>query len=477
MTISNEYSGRRPLRAVFERELDATGAPPLARYREITAERADEALATGYQRRHFFPHRLYYLPKCGPDGFKLAEKMCGTTEPATCWEIILYAAPPLLDDLPVELFFDDDLIWHQQHFGRPGQVASADLVVDGETIHAMAHVSDLVQRIGRRRAHLTQVEKRFRGWHHMLLNGIANFALERGATRLLSPVAALAMQHTDRARTVQPELFDRLYDRDLRTRFPRATISDPWWVVDAAELAARCVRAERGAEPVPQEKTICLFHDVERGLGHRDVEPDFAATADREAPAHLDAMLAIERAAGVRATYDVVGVLLPEVRERIAAGGHCLAFHSYDHAPAGQDRGQLYACRTVDYRLKGYRVPRSELSDELSDAALCRHNFEWLASASRTFGTTEPTMRNGIVRIPISLDDFALHTGRLRYPEWESWLLDTVRTHPFTAVGLHDCYAAEWLPHYPRLLEKLRALGALRTADDVAADVIFRHAV
>jgi peptidoglycan/xylan/chitin deacetylase (PgdA/CDA1 family) len=333
-----------------------------------------------------------------------------------------------------------------------------------------------VQRIGRRRAHLTRVEKRFRGWHHMLLNGIANFALERGAARLRSPTAAWAMAHTDRARTVQRALFERVYDRDLHTRFPRATRNDRWWEVSAAELAAQCLRAERGAEPLRRGKTICLFHDVERGLGHRDVDPAFAAAAERDAPAHLDAMLAIEQAAGVRATYDVVGILLPEVRDRIAAGGHCLAFHSYDHPPAGQDHGQLRACRTIDYRLKGYRVPRSELTDEVSTAALCRHNFEWLASASRTLGITEPAMQSGIVRIPIVDDDFPLHTGQLRYPEWEARVLDRVRAHPFAAIGLHDCYAASWLPHYPGLLEALRKLGTLRTADDVAFDVIFRHA-
>ena len=169
----------------------------------------------------------------------------------------------------------------------------------------------------------------------MLLNGIANFALERGAARLLSPTAAWAMAHTDRARTVQRELFDRVYDRDLRTRFPHATRGDRWWeVAPRSSPPAAC-----GRSPVPSpfaREDICLFHDVERGLGHRDVDPAFAAAAERDAPAHLDAMLAIEQAAGVRATYDVVGILLPEVRDRIAAGGHCLAFHSYDHAPAGR---------------------------------------------------------------------------------------------------------------------------------------------
>ena len=455
--------------------MNAHGAPPQVPFREITAARVDEAAAKGYQHRHFFAHRFYDLPKCGPDGFKLAEWMCGATDPAACREIVLYADPALLDGLPAELLFDDDLIWHQQHFGRPGQIASVDLVLDGEAIYTMAHVSDLVQRIGRRREHLTRVEKRFRGWHHMLLNSIANVALERDAARVLSPTAAWAMAHTDRRRSVQRELFERIYDRDLRTRFPGATAGDRWWVIDARELAARCVRAARGVDPAREHKTICLFHDIERGFGHRDVDPAFAATADREAPGHLDAMLAIERAAGVRATYDVVGVLLPEVRARIAAGGHCLAFHSYDHAPAGQDRGQLRACRTIDYRLKGYRAPRSQLTDELSDAELCRHNFEWLASSIPSLGITEPAMRRGIVRIPIADDDFSLHTGRLRYPEWEARVLGFVRAHPFTAIGLHDCYAAAWLPHYPRLLDALRQLGTLRTADDVAFDVIFRH--
>ena len=452
------------------------GTPPRARYREIAATRADEALAKGYKQRHFFPHRFYYLPKCGPDGFRLAQRMCGATDPAACWEIVLYADPALIADLPAELFFDDDLIWHQQHFGRPGQIASVNLVIAGDTIYTMAHVSDLVQRIGRRREHLTHVEKRFRGWHHMLLNSIANFALERGAAQVLSPLAAWAMRHTDRARTVQRELFERVYDRDLRTRFPGATVRGDWWVIDTAELADHCVRAEPGADPVRQEKTICLFHDTERGLGHRDVDPAFAALADREAPAHLEAMLGIERAAGVRATYDVVGVLLPELRDRIAAGGHALAFHSYDHAPPGQDRGQLYACRTIDYRLKGYRVPRSELTEALSDDELLTHNFEWLAMAGHKFGIAAPAMWGGIVRLPIAGDDYSLHTGRRQYAEWEAFVLDAVRAHPFAAIGLHDCYAAAWLPHFPRLLDALRELGTLRTADDVAFDVIFSHA-
>jgi len=31
------------------------------------------------------------------------------------------------------------------------------------------------------------------------------------------------------------------------------------------------------------------------------------------------------------ATYNVMGAILEDVREQIVNGGHCLAFHSYDH--------------------------------------------------------------------------------------------------------------------------------------------------
>ena len=67
-------------------------------------------MAKGYPLRHFFPHRFYYLPKCGPDGFVLAHGMCGTTDPANCWEIVLYADHAVLEEFPAELFFDDDLV-------------------------------------------------------------------------------------------------------------------------------------------------------------------------------------------------------------------------------------------------------------------------------------------------------------------------------------------------------------------------------
>jgi hypothetical protein len=184
-------------------------------------------------------------------------------------------------------------------------------------------------------------------------------------------------------------------------------------------------------------------------------------------------MLALAAAAGVHVTYNVVGQILPEVREPIEGGGHVLAFHSFDHGPCDD---QLPRCREVDYRLKGYRLPRSQPTPETTDERLAFHNFEWLASSPSSIGVESPQLRNRLVRLPVPLDDFPLYSGEFAYDEWEAQLLDHVEQAPFTAFGLHDCYAHLWLPGYAELLEKLAACARLRTLNDVSADVLLRAA-
>jgi len=109
----------------------------------------------------------------------------------------------------------------------------------------------------------------------------------------------------------------------------------------------------------------------------------------------------------------------------------------------------------VDYRLKGYRLARSRRTPETTDQNLAFHNFEWLASSGPSLEAESPVLRNRLVRLPVTLDDSDLYTGRQTYDEWESALLDRVARAPYTTVGLHDCYAHLWLPRYPELLEKL----------------------
>ncbi|MFV1988838.1 MAG: hypothetical protein ACC682_16320, partial [Gemmatimonadota bacterium] len=216
-----------------------------------------------------------------------------------------------------------------------------------------------------------------------------------------------------------------------------------------------------------------------RGQGHRDVEPAFAAEADRPAPAALRRMLAVERAAGVRATYCIVGSLLDEIRPPVEEHGHALGFHSYQHRlpdddakHRGADFEELVRCRGVDDSIRGYRPPQSRIGPGLADRHLARYNFEWFASSCSSLGRDWPGLENGIVKIPIHIDDFDLHRGRIGYEEWEQKVLSGARDREFFAIGLHDCYADHWIDHYPGLLEKLGALGTFRTFDAVADDVV-----
>jgi hypothetical protein len=437
-------------------------------FREVTADRAGEFVARGHKRRHFFGHRVYHLRKCGPDGFALSELMCGLNDPAAMWELVLYADAAATAEFPPDLFFDDDVIWHGQQFGRPGQVATASVVLDGDTVHAVTLVSDLVQRISRRREHKTRVEKRFEGWRHMLLNAILAFALEHGAHRVRVPTAKLALRHTDRRRDIDGALFERIYDRTVNALAP-VRRDGGWWVVDLAAARDRVVRPERRAEPLRRRRTISICHDVERGLGHAEEDPAFARRAERASSRDLEAMREIEAGLDVRATYCVVGSLLPELRDVLDESGHCLAFHSFDHR-IDRER-QLRHCRQVDYRLKGYRPPRSRITPELSDRNLLFYNFEWLASSPASLGVKGPELRAGVVRLPVHFDDFPMYWAGLPYADWERRALAQIARSDFTAIGLHDCYAPYWLPRYRGFLEHVQEMGELRTLDEVAADV------
>lgn len=401
--------------------------------------------------------------------------MCGVHDLDRLWELVIYAAPPLLREFPPELFFDRELVWHEQQLGLPGQVAYANVVIDDGRAWSFTHVSDLAQRSGRRREHKTRVDNRFRGWPRMVVNAIAHFARERGATELRSPTSELAMEHTDRERTVEPELFERVYDRSL-SRLAGVRRDGGWWVTDLRRQDDRIVAPEPRDESLPDpDRVVCICHEVERGLGHRDVDPELGRAADAEAPRSLERMLAVERDAGVRATYGVVGCLLNEVRPDLERDGHCVAFHSFDH-DGSAERDQLHACREVDYRIKGYRTPRSTLGPDLSDERLAHHGFEWLASSAFSFGFEEPRLHRGIVRVPIHLDDFSLYDAGRDYDDWEHEALDLVERRSFTAISLHDCYAPHWLPRYAKLLERLAERAELRTVDEVAADVLLASA-
>ena len=204
------------------------------RFREFAPERVIDWVNAGFRERDWFPHRAFYLPKAAPDGHTLAVGSGFRPDRVQLWQVVVFAQPPSTDGLPRELFFDDEIMWHRQHYFLAGQVATASMVVEGRRLYTAAHHSDLVQRISRRRDLKTQVEKRFQGWDAMLMNSILAFAVEQNLTTVCVPTADAARQQTDRTRTVQHELFDRVYDRHVRDRYHHVTRTGPWWAVDVA---------------------------------------------------------------------------------------------------------------------------------------------------------------------------------------------------------------------------------------------------
>jgi hypothetical protein len=423
--------------------------------------------------RSWFPHRAYYIPKAGPDALLLASRMCGIRKPSRLWEILLYANGPLLDAFPDELFFDRDLVWHQQHFGVKGHIAYACLALKDSTLYGLNYVSDLVQRISRRRNYKTHVENKFKSWPDLLLNAILNFAIEHKVSKFYSPRSHWVIQHADPSRPeVGPELFERVYDRAVLRNY-LATQRCNWWVIDVPANSSRVIPLALKEQSQRRPKTICICHDIERGLGHSGSEARFGQDVARVAPQYLQRMLAVEQEREIRATYNVVGSILDEVRFEIERHGHCIAFHSYDHIIR---RRQLRRCRRVDYRIRGYRPAQSKLTIELRDRNLVYRNFDWLAIVASRIGTSVPIFQNGVVKIPILFDDYDLYKRGISYHSWEQEALSKIQAASFAAFGLHDCYAGYWLDSYSEFLDKLKALGEFKTMDEVASSMILASA-
>ena len=226
----------------------------------------------------------------------------------------------------------------------------------------------------------------------------------------------------------------------------------------------------------PVERTICLCHDIEGGLGHLNEDPQFAEQAVRSAATSLEQMLLIEDEFDIKATYFVVAMILKQTGERIRSDGHSLGFHSYDHRvetrnhaksfmtrfiPARDDPvdRQLQRCRDTDALILGYRPPQSILTHQLSARNLCSLGFEWLASSKESLRINTPAYKGGLAWIPIHFDDYSLYTGMQDYASWEKFALTTVRDNEFTVFSLHDCYGPYWLPSYHGFLQKLMLLG------------------
>ncbi len=464
-------------------------------YREALADTWDQFAACGWKRRHFFAHRLSVVRRPGPDGSKLAQSMCAVSDPGKLHEAILYCLPDAAPaDVPPEIYFDDDIAWHQQQLGLPFQVAHANLVMRDDALYITLLCSDLVQRISRRRQYKTRIESTYKGWIRILLNGIMNHAIDAGIKKVYLPTSKLSLENTDPAREVSPALFQRIYDSSVNSLYS-VEFDGNWQKIDVGFNASRVVPLARRLEAKEPKRTISIAHDIEHGLGHQS-NKTLAAKMNREAPLALPEMLKIEAACQIQTTYNVVGQLLPQLRNQIEGQGHSLGFHAFDHSlpqlkslrgrlrallglnisslegTRTREFEQLALCRQQDYRLKGYRPPQSKLGPGLFDTHLSYFNFEWFASSRSSLDIEQPILENGIVKIPIHIDDYDLHIGKLSYRDWQTEVFSRVAENNIATISLHDCYAEHWLPHYRELLCELAELGEFQTFDQICNDQV-----
>jgi hypothetical protein len=297
------------------------------------------------------------------------------------------------------------------------------------------------------------------------MNAVLDYSVEHGISRVYCPTGRQIVAHTKKE--IRPELFRKIYD------FPASKYHAAWLRLKMGNTGRyrrqRTSIASFGWRPLRRRPAwrmagVCIFHDIEENIG--------TPVAPEECAESLTYMLAVEKDLEVAATYNVLGALLERKRSEIwqSSSRHSIAFHSFDHDLG--DHLQLSRCRKVDLRVRGYRPPQSRITDELSDYNPARLNFEWFASSAGSLGHSKRVLRNGIVRIPIHVDDYALSTGQMSYEDWERGVLEIAHSKRFLAVGLHDYYGRYWLKNYAALLEKLGKLGKFVTAD-VMCDHIF----
>jgi hypothetical protein len=440
-----------------------------------TCYTADPFVAKGFRRRLFFPHQAIALRKAYPDTFLQLKKRGVSAAQAMSlevWQINLYS--PWIEDFPPELFTDPVVNWHSQQFGRRGLIASAGLFIDGGSLYVSLLQSDLCQQIaknrGLKRICASRLNNRFRYWYEILFNAILDFAADHGLRRVYSPTGAQMVRTT--FKPIDSALFFQIYDScGSRYQVSREWIgSAEYWCLEVAGNADRMVRLEQDSSAAGEERAplvICISHDIEE-----DVDTDVSPA---ECHSALARMLDLEREHGVRTTYNIVGQLFARKAPLItASAGHSIAFHTYNHRIDSPD--QLGRVRGIDLQVKGYRTARSIITDELSDYALSFHNFEWLMSSAYSYGFGLPRLENGIVKIPVHLDDYHLSTGKLGYREWMNQVMSLAQRGGFVAIGLHDCYSKFWIERYSELLEQLKKIGEFRTCDQITNQVYLMDA-
>ena len=430
----------------------------------------------GLARKQACAHEVAVIPKRYPDSilhlFQHNVPM-SIVNAGDFKQLNLYATD--ISKYPQALFTDPKINWHGQQCSRLGLIAAAGLFLPNhDTAIVTALQSDLCQQLYRHPTLKidckTQVDTRYGMWYRLLLNALVDFCVDSNIDFLYIPTSKTVLKRM--LISVSPDLFTRIYDDPslwLRCS-PRTLYESEYWEIPVSSNLQRFVPLELISAPRRKEiQGVCIFHDIESNIDTS------VSTADCDI--WLRTMLDIESRMGISLTYSVLGVLLPQLRPLLNKHNvHSLALHSYDHRISSLN--QLTQIRNIDHKIRGYRPPQSKITTELTHWNLSYRNFEWLLSSSGSLGTIGPTLDNYIVKIPVHMDDYSLHVGECSIDEWITRFQSLLDSEiPLVTVGLHDCYAGHWLPHYPNLLRTAIAKRTLWNCDDIAGAVYYNEVI
>jgi hypothetical protein len=181
---------------------------------------------------------------------------------------------------------------------------------------------------------------------------------------------------------------------------------------------------------------ITFFHDIEQ---------DYDSQADPKACRQMvDEFLQLEKKYNVPATYNVVGKIFnkqPELIESISQAGQEVAFHSYNHQTDWKKEyysDEIELCRRVSSIPVGYRSPRSQIS-ESAIKTIWEKGFLW--NAEGDYHKEPYFIYKGLVRLPISGDDWPLYLGKVSADEWVLNFSKLLKSRTYIAFGLHDYIA------------------------------------
>lgn len=221
---------------------------------------------------------------------------------------------------------------------------------------------------------------------------------------------------------------------------------------------------------------VTFYHDIEQNFDCK-ADPDKCRSVVKE-------FLMLEKKYNISVTYNVVGRLFceqPDLIDWISEEKQDIAFHSYNHYPNWNPNhysNEIDLCKSVSSIPHGYRSPRSQINLD-AVKKLWENGFLWSAEFDKLI---EPYfIYKGLVRLPISADDWPLHLGKLSQDDWIKNFERLLKNRHYVAFGLHDCVASfdskDRLQAWEKIIQIALDRNALIVNFSEAADLFRRAAV